>query len=588
VLNLAYDFKEKHLQYLDELVALSSHMRILYAEDDLELRETTACVFKELQFSVDTADNGKEALEKYLANPLGYDLLITDLNMPFMSGMELIKQVQLHHIDQAIIVISAHNETDFFLESIRNNVLGYILKPIDFEQLIETLYKTCKTIQLRHDHDSYKIKLQEMVEEKTVELKHSYEKMHEFLTIDKTTKLQNATMLYHFLDALPKEKEMVAMLYSIDDLNGLTQVYGVESTEFILSRTGEFLSYNIPKEVYIFKYNPDEFVLLFEKNTIEPIFLTTQMQAFFKETPIFEHHFIPVYITLSCGIASSHNPSFLLPYARTALKEAHSKGLPSQYACYDENRHSIYDDKMQNTWMQKFRLALEENRVIPVVHPIVDNQTQAIVSYECLARIEEESALISPVYFLEAARRSGLMSNLTRTMINQCFKLFSNSTLSFSINITNEDLIHPNFIDFITHKQEHFNIDPKRVALEILEDIILEEANTLPLQNLHALKALGYKISLDDFGSDRSNLNRFEHFPIDILKIDGQFIKGIESNERNQAIVQSIVTMAHAMNIKVIAEFVSTPEEFTSVKALGVDYSQGYLFYRPEKSTSRG
>lgn len=91
-------------------------------------------------------------------------------------------------------------ETEYFLESIRNNITGYILKPIDFEQLIETLYKTAEMVNVRKENEAYKTKLQEMVEEKTVALERSYEKMHEFLTIDKVTKLQNATMLYHYLD----------------------------------------------------------------------------------------------------------------------------------------------------------------------------------------------------------------------------------------------------------------------------------------------------------------------------------------------------------------------------------------------------
>jgi len=571
------------VKHLEQLVALSAKMSILYAEDDFELRETTASVFQDLQFNVELADNGKEALEKYLANPLGYDIVITDLNMPFMGGMELIKQIQQHHFDQAIIVISAHNETEFFLESIRNNVLGYILKPIDFEQLIETLYKTCAAIQLRRENETYKSKLQEMVDEKTVELKQSYATMHELLTIDKTTKLQNATMLYAFLETLPKKDEMSVMLFSIDDFSRFSQMYGVEPTEFMLSRISEFLQYNTPKEVNLFKYNPDEFVLLFEKTKIDPLALAAQMQAFLKETPVFEYDLKPVYATLSCGIATSDTPLLLLPYARTALKEALSRALPSQYALYDETIHSIQDDKTQSAWMQKFRSSLEEDRIVPVFHPIVDNATQAIISYECLARIEEESTMFAPSHFLEAARRSGLMCNLTRTMINKCFKLFSTTNLSFSINITNEDLINPSFIDFITLKQEQFGITPQRVTLEILEDIILGTHSTLPFENLHTLKTLGYKISLDDFGNDRSNLNRFEHLSIDILKIDGQFIKAIDTNERNQTIVHGIVAMAHKMGIKVVAEYVETHAEFEMVKRLGVDFSQGFFFYQPKR-----
>lgn len=568
---------------LESLLLINEGMRILYAEDDFDLRQMSVSLFEDLHFSVEPCENGKCAWEKYEAAPHQYDMIITDLNMPHMNGIELIKRVHTLSPDMPIIIVSAHNETEFFLESIRNTVIGYILKPIDFGQLIETLYKTASLIHLRRENETYKHKLQRMVEEKTVELQKSYQTMHEFLTTDKVTKLQNATMLYHFLDAIPSGSHTCAMLFNIDDFSAINQSYGFEIGDAILYQVGVFLDYNIPEEVHLFKYNSDEFVIIFDTSLLDAASLATQIQAFFKETPVSEYNHEPLYITLSCGISNSKKPQLLLPHARTALKEIQLQGIPNTFNLFESVHPSSEQALMGTTWIQKLRLALEEDRVFPLFHPIVDNQTQNIISYECLARIEEEGCIVTPGSFLEAARRSGLMGNITRTMINKCFKIFADKEIAFSLNITNEDLLNPTFIDFLTLKQRQYGIKPERIVLEILEDIILNDSNHTSLKNLKNFKILGYKIALDDFGSDRSNFNRFEQCGVDYVKIDGQFIKGIDTNERHQNIVESIVFMADKLRIKVVAEFVSTEAEFLMVKRLGVDYSQGYYFNQPQR-----
>ena len=568
---------------LESLLLINEGMRILYAEDDFDLRQMSVSLFEDLHFSVEPCENGKCAWEKYEAAPHQYDMIITDLNMPHMNGIEMIKRVHTLSPDMPIIIVSAHNETEFFLESIRNTVIGYILKPIDFGQLIETLYKTASLIHLRRENETYKHKLQRMVEEKTVELQKSYQTMHEFLTTDKVTKLQNATMLYHFLDAIPSGSHTCAMLFNIDDFSAINQSYGFEIGDAILYQVGVFLDYNIPEEVHLFKYNSDEFVIIFDTSLLDAASLATQIQAFFKETPVSEYNHEPLYITLSCGISNSKEPQLLLPHARTALKEIQLQGIPNTFNLFESVHPSSEQALMGTTWIQKLRLALEEDRVFPLFHPIVDNQTQNIISYECLARIEEEGCIVTPGSFLEAARRSGLMGNITRTMINKCFKIFADKEIAFSLNITNEDLLNPTFIDFLTLKQRQYGIKPERIVLEILEDIILNDSNPTSLKNLKNFKILGYKIALDDFGSDRSNFNRFEQCGVDYVKIDGQFIKGIDTLERHQNIVESIVFMAHKLGIKVVAEFVSTEAEFLMVKRLGVDYSQRYYFNQPQK-----
>lgn len=566
---------------LEELVGITSSMRILYAEDDFQLRENTTGVLSDLFLKVDEASDGQEAWEMYQHNISAYDIIITDLNMPHMNGIELIKHIQVINPLQAIVIISAHNETEYFLESIRNSVMGYILKPIDFEQLIGSLYKTASIVKDRKENVEYKENLQRLVEEKTHELSQTYEKMHDFLTIDTITQLQNATMLYHCLDTFPKNHELTVMLYNIDDFSFINQHYGYQFGDEILNKVAQFLQYNISKEVKLFKYNSDEFVIVFDPKVYNPALIAIQIQAFFRETPIGEFNGDSIYVTLSCGIATSKEPPSLLPYARSALREAHERGIPNQFHIYDGKNAFIKKAKDETAWIQKFRIALEEDRVVPFFQPIISNSSGKIVKYECLARVEDEGEIISPIHFLESARRSGLMGNLTRSMINKCFKIFSGNEIEFSLNIANEDLLDNTFIDFLTMKQKHYNINPQHVILEILEDIIISDVNPLPLQNLHILKKLGYKLALDDFGTNRSNFNRLEAIGVDILKIDGQFIQGIDTNEKNQYIVKMITNMAKKMHIEVIAEFVETGQEYEMVKNIGVDYSQGYYFNKP-------
>ena len=568
---------------LYDLLALTSSLRVLYVEDDVVLRENTVALLRDLFGEIHEANNGNEALTLYKEQTTGYDIIITDLNMPQMNGMDLIKHIQSINPKQPIIVVSAHNETEYFLESIRNNVNGYILKPIDFDQLSETLFKVATLIKERQDKATHQTELEEKLEEQNLQIEQNSQAVHDFLTIDKVTKLQNATVLYNFLDTYDQTHALTIMLYNIDNFSFINQTYGAEFADEALFKVGEFLQYNLAEEVHLYRYNSDEFVIIFDPQIINPEFVAIQIQAFFRETPIGEHGDQPVYITLSCGIATANIPAFLLPNARIALREARMRGIPNQYNIYNSHDAFLKQTKLETEWIQKFRVAMEEDRVIPYFQPIIDNATREIVKYECLARIEDDGEIISPAHFLEAARRSGLMSNLTRIMINKSFKTFAGQDVAFSLNITNEDLLNPSFIDFLDTKQKLHRIEPSLVTFEILEDIIISDVNRVPLQNLHILKNKGYLLALDDFGSDRSNFSRLENLGVDFLKIEGQFIKGIDANPRNQDIVESITAMATKLNMPVIAEFVSTKEEFEMVKKLGVAYSQGYFFNAPQE-----
>ncbi len=150
----------------EDILKYSKNLNVLYAEDDSYLREETSEALDNFFANINTAVNGQEALEKYLdyyeKNGTYYDLIITDINMPLMNGVELIKQVHKIHIEQVIIVISAYNESSRLIELINIGITYFIMKPISITQLMNILYQSTKQISNQNDLIRYRKELEDM------------------------------------------------------------------------------------------------------------------------------------------------------------------------------------------------------------------------------------------------------------------------------------------------------------------------------------------------------------------------------------------------------------------------------------------
>lgn len=551
------------------IVSKSSQLRILYVEDEKALLEETKVIFDDIFKEVDTAINGEEALKLYKLEPNKYDIIITDLNMPKMNGLELIKNVKELNTEQAIIALSAHNETEYFLDSIHSGINGYVLKPFDFETFFITLSKVMKDIEGSES--------KQQSEDQNV----PNEANDETLCIDEVTQLPNNLALYKQLEEMSKqEKECTLFLLNIDNFLHINHLLGYQKSEDFFKTLMSFLQRTTPRNSTLYKYDMDKFALLVkEPMSIETAKDTaTFLLAFFKETPIFEFKDINIYINFSIGIALNSEASTSISKAKVTLMEIKSIGAKGYYAIYSDKHDVRLSNKEE--WMAKIRKALEKDHIYPFYQPIIDSKTNQIIFYEALARIQDEESIITPDYFLEAIRDSGLNRNLTRVMIGKVFEEFRNNTLSVSINITSDDLIDSMFIDYLLIKCEKCNIKPSRVYLEILETSVLSGSLTETIfENIQTLKTHGFKISLDDFGSEFSNFSRLKKIAFDVIKIDGAYIKNIDKNIRKQQIVSKIIQLAHDLHIPVVAEHVGTKPEYEMIKSLDANLLQGNFLY---------
>lgn len=227
--------------------------------------------------------------------------------------------------------------------------------------------------------------------------------------------------------------------------------------------------------------------------------------------------------------------------------------------------------------------ALKEDRLLPYYQGIRNNKTGLIERYECLARIHDEDDVISPARFIDEARKTGLITQITRRVVEKSFKYFSKRICFFSINITEEDLKENYLVDYLKEMSLKNFVDLRRVMVEILESMNIE-GNENTVSQIQQLKELGCSIAFDDFGCEKSNFSRMLDLNIDVIKIDGRFVKNIHNDEKSYKLTKAIANMAKDMDCKVVAECIETEEAQKVIKELDIEYTQGYLYSKPSKS----
>lgn len=354
----------------------SSKLVVLYVEDDLEIQANTQAIFEDIFKQVLVAKNGEEALLLYEKKSYEIDILITDINMPKINGLELIREVKKRNPSQNVIITSAYDETEYFINGIQSGIDGYILKPVDFEQLLGVVNKIVQIVKSKKENVEYKKNMEKLVEEKTQHLEKSKQTVIQMLTTDNLTGLPNANMLYEYLD-YAKDKISI-ILYKIDNYTYLVQNYSKELCDEIVQNTADFLLKNTPKSYQVYKYFKDEFVILCDADSAKELkSLAQQVNAFFKETPIVEYSGKKdLYVTLSSALLYNENPENILQKAQATLNELFYLSMYGHYKMYEENSKYIQSLKPERKWFENIREIIENDNLIPYFHPIVSNSTK--------------------------------------------------------------------------------------------------------------------------------------------------------------------------------------------------------------------
>ena len=392
---------------------------------------------------------------------------------------------------------------------------------------------------------------------------------------DELTTLPNRKKL---IETLSFEKDAVLMIINIDKFQHINDLYGDKIGNDIIKNTASIIKNNVSPEAILFKLHADEYALYLSTEIVEEIKTLALHLANCIENYTFTINDNEIYVNATIGIAIG---SFsLLNNADMALKLA--KRNRKKYLIYETSMNIEHEYAQNLKWSKKIKDAIENNRIEPLFQPIVDTKTSKIVKYEALMRMIDENAdYISPIHFLELAKKNKLYPKLTKIIIEKTFEIFKNIDAQVAINLSVQDVLNEDVHSTIINSLHKYQLGGK-IVFEIIESEGIENYEEIS-EFISEVKKTGAKISIDDFGTGYSNFEYIMKLKVDYIKIDASMIKDIDKNINSQMVTETIIDFAKKMNIKTIAEFVHSESVFIVVKNMGIDYAQGYYFGKPQK-----
>jgi len=554
-----------------------SDIRLLYVEDDEDIAEEVSFFLKRRVKELHVAKDGQEGMELFVKyRP---DVVVTDIQMPKMNGLEMIAKIREINTEVPVIITSAYNDIDFLSHSIELGVNGYITKPINLSHMLESIKKAYEPQKLHKEIRKKNIELQTIntnldaiIKDRTKDLEYLY--YH-----DKLTSLENKIALQEKINNHDFE---YLILLDIANFSYLNKQYGVEFSDKVLFEASKLLKAHCTPDIHLYKIESDRFVfLLNEVNTIKAEEFCQQIHSFF-DTRKIEIDNIFIGISFNIGVVSSNSKEKVMVHAEYALDIA--KELSARnYSFYDETNEVVKKNKNLIKWLNITKQMIESNNIIPYFQPIFNAKEHKIAKFEVLARGIYNGEIISPFYFIEPATKLGLISSITKIMIQKSFQFFKDNSFEFSINISEKDLYENYLYNHLQERMSYYGIEASRITLEILENITTTNHHLDIVEQINKLKSLGLKIAIDDFGTENANFSRLMHINFDYLKLDGIFIRNLNKNETQQIIVKSVVQLAKVLGVQTVAEFVENREVYEKAKECGIDFMQGYYFGKPCK-----
>ncbi|MDC0933430.1 EAL domain-containing protein [Arcobacteraceae bacterium] len=519
---------------------------VLYCEDEEYLRDITKGILESFTKKQFICKDGAEGLEVFKENQHLIDLIITDVNMPNMNGLEMAKEIKRINPNMPIVVATAFSNSEYLLEAIDLGVDKYVLKPINVKKLLDIMSKSLLYHELRD------------------------------LYLDQLTKLQNRNALIKDTKTIAKS---TLALINIDKFSILNDLYGEDYGDKILLSFVAKTKEAFKSDLYnIYRVGSDNFVILCQDQNTDAKKFKAICKEFIKKTnsqgiQIGEED---IDISITIGIAQS-NDQHAFEYAQRAIPKARRKYL--DILEYDKEQFEQKKDIEENiAWIKKLKSGLTDGRFQPYFQPIIDAKTKEIYKYEALIRyIADDGTEIAPYKFLTIAKKARLFPIIIKVMLSSVLEIIKEKQIRVAVNLSFEDMVNNDTNQFIFDTLEAYKDEAKLLDFEILESEEIENFEIVK-NFIIKIRSYGCHIGVDDFGAGYSNFNMLEALNVDFVKIDGSLIREIDTLPKHALIVETISDFCTKLGIKTVAEFVSSEEIYQKTKGLGIKYMQGWHF----------
>lgn len=560
-----------------------NQIRILIVDDERLIRNILSEILSE-KYSCTTANSGEEALK--LLQKKEFNLVLSDIEMSGMSGIELISHVHKVSPETVVVMISGSQDIESAIGSLRVGAFDYIKKPFDLDHIEIAIDRAINHHLLLVAKHQYETQLEELVKKRTEEL--NYLSYHDVLTDLPNRSLFEDRLSQALSQANFTHQKLAILLLSLNRFKDIYDALGQTLGNQLLQDVAKQLKNYLLKGVTIAKFEGDEFAILLTQinNTEEIVEFTNNLKETLNLPFVIEKN--EIFITFNLGISlfptDGNDAQTLLKNAGVALSRSKEEGRNNyQFYTTDMNILAVKRLEMEIS----LRRALERNEFEVYYQPKLCTKTRKIVGMEALVRWHHPTlGFISPAEFIPLAEETGLILPLgewvLRTACNQ-IKLWNEEghpLLKVSVNLSAYQFQQQNLLETITKIIEETRIDPNYLELEMTESSIMKN-ETCAVTILHQLKEAGIQISIDDFGTGYSSLSHLKKLPLDVLKIDKSFVQDMTVSPDDASLVMTIITLAHNLGLKVIAEGVETEEQLRFLHLLRCDEWQGFLYSKP-------
>jgi len=568
------------------MTEISKHKpAILIIDDDEQIRR----LLKQLlmaEYDCTTADSAGAALA--VLDEADFSVVISDINMPGMTGLEFVPALLQKNPGAVAIMISGQQTIDYAIEAMRAGAFDYITKPLDIRHVEAAVLRALTHHRLLEEKRRYENHLEELVRDRTAEIEH-------LAYYDSLTDLPNRN-LFAKRCSLAIEHATVSrcplgvILISVDRFKNINDTLGHDAGDQLLREVAVRIGTCVGEAGTVARFEGAEFAILLTEEIHSHA--AEKVSASIMESLKDPFHLSAqeVYVTPSIGMSlfplDGESTNRILQNAGAALYRAKRLG---------GNQHQFYVPEMNSLALNhlaleaSLRRAVDNQEFVTHYQPVVDLQSNRIVGLEALVRWQHpEMGLLPPAEFLGLAEDTGLISDISALVMRSAchqtrqWQLQGFSDLRIAVNVSARHFRQKDFIDRIRQILTHSGLHPNFLELELTETSIMENPESAR-EILTEIRQMGARVAIDDFGTGYSSLSYLKRFPIDTLKLDRSFVNGVTTDRHDAALVTAMVTLAHNLDLRVVAEGIETKEQLDFLRRLKCDEGQGYLFSKPQR-----
>ncbi len=534
--------------------------RVLVVDDEIINREILGAMLSK-SYEVSFAENGRQAMDALTASDADYSLVLLDLIMPVMDGFEVIRLCRSDEALRRIPIIVMTSEKTAEVRSIRMGAADFITKPYEMPEVI---LARCERII-------------EMSEDKSIIRSTERDKVSGLYTRD--------YFFAYMLRMLPHmNTAMDAIVLNINRFNLINELYGRQEGDRVLKRAGELIGEMLSAQRGIAcRSENDIFFIFIEQRESYDGFLQNIQEKLGEFT-------CARNVTLRAGIYSCEgedsDPEKWFGRAKAVCDSIRGQfgTLSARYSreLYDR---AIFRERL----IADMQSAIDDRNFTVYYQPKYDIRGEApkLTSAEALVRwIHPELGFISPGDFIPLFEHNGLISKVDYYVWREAARQIQlwreqyGVTVPVSVNVSRVDVFDPMLEAKLTGLRDDYSLGADDLLLEITESAYSDNAENL-IEVVNRLRGHGFKIEMDDFGSGYSSLNMLTSFPIDVLKLDMQFIRNMLTDSKSLRLVELIIDIAEFLKVAVVAEGVEREEQLNALKKMGCDIVQGFYFAAP-------